>query len=192
MGSNSSALSVVPRTQMARHLPFRRYRPRSENSHVNLRVGHSPITSEEATSLDLLSFAVAFEDVWRGSFLNSSISSNHLAKPRTEEVDTVDRAKEVATAESCEDEQLRTDLIAQHGLVDLSRIPPKAMIRDARAREALRSELNGILQKGSNNIPIGRLVKLSGPLYLPVQRLRTTIVTKFKPGEGFKCRLCIR
>ena len=43
------------------------------------------------------------------------------------------------------DEQLRTDSISQHGLIDLPRIPPKVMISDARDREALRAELNGIL-----------------------------------------------
>ena len=95
-------------------------------------------------------------------------------------------------AESFDGEKLRTDLIAQHGLIDLSRIPPKVTISDARDREALRLEISGILQNDSKGVPIGRVVNLSGSSYKGVGKLHTTIVTKVKPGKGSKCRLCIR
>ena len=66
------------------------------------------------------------------------------------------------------------------------------MLSDVRARDALRTEIQGIPQSNKKGVPIGRIVALNSPEAQGAERLHTTVVTKIKPGKGFKCRLCVR
>ena len=97
-----------------------------------------------------------------------------------------------ATELETDTDQMSNDLFGRFGQVDLSRIPPKVMISDVRAMDALRAEIQGILQSNEKGVPIGRIVALNSLEVHKAERLHTTVVTKIKPGKGFKCRLCVR
>ena len=89
-------------------------------------------------------------------------------------------------------DQLSSDIFGRFGRIDLSRIPPKVTLGDVRSRDALRTEINGILQSNEKGVPIGGIIALGSKGISQTQRLHITVVTKIKQGKGFKCRLCVR
>ena len=89
-------------------------------------------------------------------------------------------------------EQMENDLLMGHEGLDLSRTPPRIMMKEALPRAALRDELKGIFAEDSLGIPTGKLIRLSDLPGRPPLLLKPTAITKLKSNKGYKCRLCIR
>ena len=84
------------------------------------------------------------------------------------------------------------ELFDEFGTFDLSRIPPRIYLQIPASRQAIREELNGLLQLDSAGIPIGRLCISSSPECVSLPKLQTTIVCKMKTNGSFKARICLR
>ena len=90
-------------------------------------------------------------------------------------------------------EDMQQTLLDQFGIIDLSRLPPKAYLQLSVGRESIRDELNGLTACDKQGIPVGTLIELRGsdkkwryPL------VHTTMVTKIKANGKVKSRLCLR
>ena len=87
-------------------------------------------------------------------------------------------------------DRLGDELHESYGNLDLPRIPMRIMMKDPRARSALRSELFGIMTPDKQGIPAGKLVSIGTDSHPPL--IPSTVITKLKTNKGFKCRLCVR
>ena len=74
------------------------------------------------------------------------------------------------------------DLTDQYGLIDLSRISPRIVIKESSARVAFRREILGILAIDSKGMPIGQLVSKTSVELKGNRILHSAVVTKIKPG----------
>ena len=71
-------------------------------------------------------------------------------------------------------------------------ISHRVFLTISQPREALRTEIDGILPNGSNSIPGALLVRLNDPAYAKFQNTDATAAVKLKPNKGYKIRLRIR
>ena len=79
-----------------------------------------------------------------------------------------------------------SELFGEYGSFDIGRTPPRIFPQIPAERQSVRDEIDGLLKRDANGIPVGEIIDPKHPDFSRLEKVHTTIVCKIKLHQKYK------